>query len=374
MEKFYVCLISMKIAVIMPCPWMHFSPRQATSSELTVHDILIRLPNNHSSVVYAQKIDDPYTDVPCIFFPRNTKNDNRLLAERIAQSISTDKINMIIVEQHLPTAVKINRFLPSLPILLHRHNNYDPPHKNIIRRWIQSRRFKSIAGIAFVSEYSRQHFIKNWGAIVSCPTFVIFNGMDLSGWAPCPPSDRSSEILFVGRSIPEKGGLELAYALQQILPRYPNWRARFIIGDPDTNPPYRQELLSALDKVKNQTTIAFQRPWTEIQYAYEHADIAVVPSIWEEPFGRTALESMAGGAALISSTRGGLNEVVANAAYRLDTITPDSIATALIDLIEHPEKRKNLSELGQVQAQKFTMEAQVQSFIKACQAVLPKNL
>lgn len=352
---------------------MHFSPRLATSSELTVHDLIVQLPSHHSAIVYGQDVDDPYTDISCLLFPRRTKFDDRILAYRISQAISKDDTDIIVVEQHLPTAVKIHHFLSNVPILLHRHNDYDPPHKNKFRRWIQSRRFKSIAGIAFVSEHSRQHFLAHWGSNISCQTYVIPNGLNLSRFNPFSIVDRSSEILFVGRSIPEKGGLELARALRHVLPRHSNWQARFIIGNPDTDPDYRQTLISTLELVKNQVHIEYQRPWAEVQYAYEHAAIAVVPSIWDEPFGRTALEAMAGGAALISSTRGGLNEVVEDAAVRLTDITPDTIAAALTDLIDHPEKRAALSTRGLEQAKKFTIETQVEAFLSACRAAIDRK-
>ena len=52
------------------------------------------------------------------------------------------------------------------------------------------------------------------------------------------------------------------------------------------------------------------------------AAIVVVPSRWSEPFGLTALEALACGAALLCSPRGGLPEVYGQAAQRIDP-TPD---------------------------------------------------
>ena len=40
----------------------------------------------------------------------------------------------------------------------------------------------------------------------------------------------------------------------------------------------------------------------------KYSEIAVVPSRWDEPFGRTALESSSRGCATIISNRGGLPE------------------------------------------------------------------
>lgn len=363
----------MKIAVVMPCKWMHFSPKQATSSELTVHDILTHTLSNHNITVYAQTVNSPYSDIPVRFYPRGHKSDDRQLSTRIALDLKESIPEIIVVQQHLPTSVKLNRYLPSTPILLHRHNDYDPPHRNFIRRWIQQRRFKSIDGIALVSEHSRQHFLKSWKKYVSFPTFVVPNGIDLSIWKPVEYKDRKDEIIFVGRAIPEKGALELAKALAHVLQIYPHFSARFIFGAPDTHPEYRKQIERILSKFNNQIQINYQISWQEIQSAFQTSAIAVVPSIWDEPFGRTALEAMAGGAALISSTRGGLNEVVGDAAVRLTDITPDTIAAALTDLIDHPEKRATLSARGLEQAKKFTIEAQVEAFLSACRATIDRK-
>ena len=43
---------------------------------------------------------------------------------------------------------------------------------------------------------------------------------------------------------------------------------------------------------------------------YSKSSISVVPSRWEEPFGRTAMESAAYGCATIISNKGGLPETL----------------------------------------------------------------
>ena len=48
-----------------------------------------------------------------------------------------------------------------------------------------------------------------------------------------------------------------------------------------------------------------------LQY-YNKSSISVVPSKWQAPFGRTAMESAAAGCATITSTKGGLPETFDN--------------------------------------------------------------
>ena len=58
------------------------------------------------------------------------------------------------------------------------------------------------------------------------------------------------------------------------------------------------------------------------------AAIVVVPSRWPEPFGLTALEAMACGAALLCSPRGGLPEAAGDAAQTIDPDDPAAMAAA----------------------------------------------
>jgi glycosyltransferase involved in cell wall biosynthesis len=49
---------------------------------------------------------------------------------------------------------------------------------------------------------------------------------------------------------------------------------------------------------------------TDAKAFYEGVDVVVVPSLWHEPFGRTAIEPWAYGIPVIASNRGGLAEIV----------------------------------------------------------------
>jgi len=84
-----------------------------------------------------------------------------------------------------------------------------------------------------------------------------------------------------------------------------------------------------------------------------NASVVVVPSLWPEPFGLTALEAMASGAALIASPRGGLREVAGDAALYIDPDEPGSIADAILQLARDPARRAALAEAGRARAQAF---------------------
>jgi UDP-glucose:(glucosyl)LPS alpha-1,2-glucosyltransferase len=87
--------------------------------------------------------------------------------------------------------------------------------------------------------------------------------------------------------------------------------------------------------------------------AMTRAAIVVVPSRWNEPFGLTALEALACGAPLIVSSRGGLPEVVGEAAVYVDPESPEEIAATILALARDPARREALSVAGRERAWTF---------------------
>ncbi len=62
----------------------------------------------------------------------------------------------------------------------------------------------------------------------------------------------------------------------------------------------------------------------------------VVPSVWEEPFGRVALEAMAYGVPVVASNRGGLPEIIeTNKTGLVVEPTANYIAIAILSAIKN---------------------------------------
>ena len=64
-----------------------------------------------------------------------------------------------------------------------------------------------------------------------------------------------------------------------------------------------------------------------------------MPSRWEEPFGRTAMESAASGCATITSQKGGLLETFDNDLF-LKNLSSKEIFSKINYLIKNPKKLK----------------------------------
>ena len=73
----------------------------------------------------------------------------------------------------------------------------------------------------------------------------------------------------------------------------------------------------------------------------KEVSISVVPSKWDEPFGRASLEAASRGCAIIRSNKGGLNETT-NSSIILNKLTIDELYKQLDLLIKKPTKLKKL--------------------------------
>ncbi len=239
-------------------------------------------------------------------------------------------------------------------IALHLHND---PQTMRHAKTAQERDIllQKCSAIYCVSEYIRDRFLDGTQGD-SNKVHVIYNGLHKI----LAPPQKQKHILFVGRFQPEKGALDIAQALETVLPKFPDWKGIFIGAarhDPNAKiNDYERKVIDALKHVDSQIEMRGFCSHSETMDATLEAAIAVIPSQWNEAFGRTGLEAMACGCATISSVRGGLKEVVDDAAYPLKTVLPETIATALREVITNEKKRESLQNSGLERAKFFAIE------------------
>jgi glycosyltransferase involved in cell wall biosynthesis len=86
---------------------------------------------------------------------------------------------------------------------------------------------------------------------------------------------------------------------------------------------------------------------------FARAEIAATPAIWREPFGRTTLEAMAAGCAVVSSGSGGSGEALGDCGLIVDPVTPAAVAEALIALAGDDARRRALQDRARRRAASF---------------------
>jgi glycosyltransferase involved in cell wall biosynthesis len=356
---------------------MYFGASRASSIDLCVRDLVSASRFRTGTKIFAEAVEDHFPGFDIDPLPSPRRGATAARAAHIARAARRERPDMIIVQQHLPTAAAIAAQVPDAKVVLQTHNfqkSYDAESSlwTRIRRAGRRRRYARLAGIIHVSRACAQRFKAAWPEIVA-PSCVINNGLDFGLWHPAP--HRSAEILCVGRCAPEKGVLEAAQALAALLPRFPDWKARFILSQMDVHPDYSAEVRRILSSLGSQAEIGVQRPFAEVKAAYERAAIAIVPSKWTEPFGRTALEAHAGGGALISSGTGGLAEISGETALMLPSVTPDAIARGVETLIKDPGLRERLAREGAARVRNhFDIKRQAMRLDEFCCSLVYGNV
>jgi UDP-glucose:(glucosyl)LPS alpha-1,2-glucosyltransferase len=338
------------VAVVLP-PREKFSPLATGAIGLLVRCLALA-PAEFASVVFGMPCDAPFADVP--FRPvrrawrlggvaaRYAAGVASLLAER--PPVLAEVHNRPDVARHLA-----KRF-PALPVLLVLHN--DPQGMRRARTPAERAALLDRLGVATVSAYLRARFLA--GVAGARLVSVLPNCIDMTEIPPSPP-ERLRRILFVGRVVADKGADSFVRACGLALPDLPGWEAKVLGADrfgpnsPDTT------FLRALrpEAAVGGVALAGWRPHPEILAEIAGAAIVVVPSRWPEPFGLTALEAMACGAALLCSTSGGLPEVVGDAAVPIDPENVPALAAAIVALARDPARRAALGTAGRVRAENF---------------------
>ncbi|OYY56229.1 MAG: hypothetical protein B7Y53_02240, partial [Halothiobacillus sp. 28-55-5] len=137
----------------------------------------------------------------------------------------------------------------SIPLALYLHN--DPITirglKTVAERMMVLNRADYVV---CVSDFLRDRFCNGVPSSLCKNVFVIPNTLDFSYFDTW--TIKQKEILFVGRLIHDKGVIPLIHALQLVLPKFPEWSARFIgaqyFGQIKPRSPYEFELLNIVEQ------------------------------------------------------------------------------------------------------------------------------
>jgi glycosyltransferase involved in cell wall biosynthesis len=257
-------------------------------------------------------------------------------------------------------------------LALHLHN--DPQEMDDARTPTERRKLLAKCdGIYCVSDYIRNRFLEGLQNDARTKLHVVHNGIEIPATLPA----KEKLIVFAGRMTEDKGALPLAEALRIALPKLPDWRAvlvgsrRFAVSENLSS--YENQVAETLSPLGAQVTLTGFIPHAETLHYFAGSSIAVVPSLWQEPFGRTALEALAYGAAVISSGRGGLREVTGEAALTVDNVTPQTLANAILMLARNTHERERLQHLARIRATHFSIAQCTQTLDDARSFILGES-
>jgi glycosyltransferase involved in cell wall biosynthesis len=346
----------------------HFGPRLAASVELCVRDLVVHSRYARSTLVVCPPVDQPFEGIEIATIPDPGISGNLGKAWGVAQLLRRRGIDLAIVENHLPAAAFI-AVTSGARVILQTHAYVKAPTSTFDGAF-RRQEMRLLSGCAFVSEYALSQFRADFPGVRAAQRAVP-NGLDMQAWSATKPKDRS--ILCVGRALGHKGHIEAMAAITRVLPSRPEWSARFMVSDPaaaDREPETVDALHAAAEPFNGRIRVDSNVPYAEVKAAWESAAVGMVLTTGPEPFGRTALEAMASGAALMTSGRGGLAEICGPCAVTVEPSDAKGIAAALGQLLDAPDRRAELASAGRKRVEAlFDIRAiarRMDEFIEAC--------
>ena len=342
-----------RVAIVLP-PREMFSA-QATGAVGLLARIMARPVHGAECAVYgiAPK-HSPFADVPFVpvSLPWRPFSRGSRYAIGLVGELRHAAPDVIEVHNEPAIALHLARKFPKVPVVLFLHNDpQEMPNAGTPteRNYLLGR----LAAVAPVSNYVRDRLldgVESRARVEVFPNFVDLDAMPRYAPQKC--------ILFADRTTEAKGADVFVAACAKALKMLPGWRAEIIGAEHSDGlmPDSAFQLKLREDAEKAGVDMLGWRSLGQVLHAMANASMVVMPSRWNEPFGLTALLAMGCGAPLLCSPRGGLAEVMGNAALPINPDEPGKIAANIVALAYDSARRSQLSRAGLARAAEFSAE------------------
>ena len=188
---------------------------------------------------------------------------------------------------------------------------------------------ENVDKIIFISKWVKKRFFKDLPILSDNKTQIIYHSID-----PIKKIlKKNKQIIFVGKLNESKGYDLYCKSMFKVLDKNKDWIA-LSIGEEK-----RFQNYPIHNRHKNLGQISHKK----VMDYLSKSEIAIIPSRWEEPFGRTALEASSRGCATIISTNGGLTET-SDYTIKLKRLDVNNIELETIKLIANDKLRKQIQK------------------------------
>ena len=181
--------------------------------------------------------------------------------------------------------------------------------------------------LIFVSNWVKEKFFEGFEKKNNQKSEVIYPSITKLYKFP----KKKKIISFVGKLNRAKGFNIYGNAIIKILNKYKSWKSIVVGDEPREKYNFNHKNLEYKGWISHEKTLDL----------YNDTSISVVPSVWEEPFGRTAVEAASRGCATIVSKRGGLIETISNTIF-LTRLDDKELYKKIEFLIKNSRFRKNI--------------------------------
>jgi glycosyltransferase involved in cell wall biosynthesis len=277
----------------------------------------------------------------------------------VVKFLKYETYDYIILENTPGFTIPISK-VSNAKIIIHLHNDF-LNHTSKLAKEICDVAHKVIT----VSNFIKSR-VETIGSKV--PIVTVHNGIEVDKFYKAESIDRATLgfsdsdfiVLYSGRIIPEKGVKELINAFS-MLKEYPSIKLLIMggnfFGNDNPNDSYINSLKKISKDLQNKIVFTGFVPYHRVSSYLKMADLAVVPSMWEEPFGLTCLEAISSGLPTIATDVGGIKEICVDCAV---IISKENIVHQLhkeiLTLYNNPLIRKGMSMRGVEISKRFTKE------------------
>lgn len=303
----------------------------------------------------------------------------------IAFRLKTLKIDAVYVNGYIRGFLTIKKFTPDMcPVYYHHHVVTDILNEKSIQG---DKIFSNCSKIGFVSEYASEKAktgienydrkIKIFRNCIDVNKFHVENKEKNRNNIRAKYNIASTEVLlvYVGRFVENKGVLQLLKAFKVAHESNSNIKLMLIGGETyssNKKTTYVQCCWEVIESIKDSVNMPGYIHNDELPQFLNSADIGIVPSVYEEACGLTALEMMASGLPIITTDAGGLKEYVAEECKEVSTwrngMNPDDIINGLVisinKLVDDKDKRSEYGKFAENHVKKYDSNGYLHSFEK----------
>ena len=322
----------LKIATILPYK-ENYTVDKASAASLWVSEFYTKSKHKKYNFIYGHTktknyLTKNYININLKNLKSKLKSTTNEYAEKLIKDLNSKNFNIIEIHNRPQLLLKLLNKVKSRFIFYFHNDPLSMKGSKFINERLKI--LNSVDRLIFVSEWVRNRFFLDIDKKLQSKTDVIYPSVHKQ-----KPSIKKKNIIFVGRLNHSKGYDLFKEAIIKILDEFPKWWA-YSVGDEERRSIYiSHSRHKELGFINHKDTLKL----------LNKSDIAVVPSRWDEPFGRTALESSSRGCATIISNRGGLTETT-DYALILKKLDTKNIYQEIKMLIKHPQKKQKIQKLG----------------------------
>jgi len=363
------------------CPYAWDIPGGVSAHVRDLANALIRKGYYVSVIAPAESDDDLPFYVESTGKPRAVRYNGSvarlsfgpLVARRVSKWIEQGQFDVLHVHEPLAPSVSVLAcWAAKGPIVATWHSSMDRSRVILsLAKLAQTVMEKVTARIA-VSPAARQTMIEHLGG----DAVIIPNGVDVQYFASAEPMDgwgaEQKSLVFFGRvDEPRKGLAVLMSALPKIRTVFPDLKV--LIAGPGNCDDVLDELSDEDRASVTQIGLVDQN---EKPNVYASGTVYIAPNTGGESFGIVLLEAMASGTPVIASDLAAFKRVLQDgeSGKLFTNEDSDSLAQAVIDLLNDEEEQERLRAAGKARVVEFDWDTVADEVIEVYRAVTVPGL